>query len=754
MRTTTTLTALTFTALMAVGCGGGADKSASGASNHVQSGKAVDRLIGDTSVSFRAMSADTLEQHLRSGALTSTASAEGRSFLNALPRAEAPAANFITKSQSAVRAAAENPLVLGFPIGLIGEQNVFGGVITKVSDRTNETLGMLKLTDLTPIHVRPLVSANGDDFSLTLVGCPNRCSENSQQVGLINFPIVGISQEDNMVILDLSSVGAELDLVSMMDPAGQVTGLKAISSATTVFDYSLSTLVFDVLTKFIPKAASPDDASAPVTEITVRWYMKLASGFNPAFTARAPTNGVGFFTTERSTDTKITRFSTTNFGQPVKYYIKNVPAQWQPAFAGAFDGWNREFTRIIGRNLLSYEFIPEGDPRNELLVAGDIRYNILEWDLVNKAPYGGLGPSIANQHTGETFSANTLIQGPTIIDLYTRWFALSAQAKALNEQGRAIEAEALMKSFNQSLESKLNPARMGNIRVRLGDALEMTVHASREELEDTLVKNHFEVVPAGVTFEQYMNGYFGEMVAHELGHNIGLRHNFKGNLGASGGSARGSVSRSIMEYMGRPFRHLNTIGLYDRMALAFGYGGTAPTHTDWFCTDEHQPGAAARIATMSAECSKSDATNDPFSFWEGRLSRAIELLVAPSTSEAPVWTLAEINGQVEEVTLGMLAYGANNAATAGSWVAFFGRADRPEAPAEVLNYVLSKIQAQICDPALGAAINAKATPEGRQLALTNLQGLAAKFSDKARSFSLNVGTRLACGTGNVLAQVP
>src|SRR5579859_6328537 len=38
----------------------------------------------------------------------------------------------------------ESSLILGYPVELLGEQNVFGGVITKTSDRDNETFGGLK----------------------------------------------------------------------------------------------------------------------------------------------------------------------------------------------------------------------------------------------------------------------------------------------------------------------------------------------------------------------------------------------------------------------------------------------------------------------------------------------------------------------------------------------------------------------------------------------------------------------------------
>src|SRR5690606_674692 len=139
--------------------------------------------------------------------------------------------------------------------------------------------------------------------------------------------------------------------------------------------------------------------------------------------------------------------STTNNGSSVHYYIKAVPQEFRKIFADAMDNWNAEFNKIIGRDLLTYEFVEIEDPRYEDLVAGDIRYNIIEWDLHNKAGYGGLGPSIANQFTGETLSANVLIQGPTIIELYTNWFGVSKKANELKANGLAREAGKLLKDF-------------------------------------------------------------------------------------------------------------------------------------------------------------------------------------------------------------------------------------------------------------------------------------------------------------------
>src|SRR5437588_230211 len=51
-------------------------------------------------------------------------------------------------ARDAVTFGGDDSLVVGYPLGLLGEQAVFGGVITAVSDTKSEDLGMLKLSDL------------------------------------------------------------------------------------------------------------------------------------------------------------------------------------------------------------------------------------------------------------------------------------------------------------------------------------------------------------------------------------------------------------------------------------------------------------------------------------------------------------------------------------------------------------------------------------------------------------------------------
>lgn len=715
-------------------------------SNRVTNSADTNKVISNEGVELQVISETAFKLAAQNKSILNLADSKVMSILSSLPQGDA--AESVRGTNEELKNAEES-LLIGFPIGLIGEQNVFGGVITKVTDKENETLGTLKLTDLAPIHVRTIISRLPDGGpAITLVGCFSKCEENSEQSGLINLPIVGYNQDTGMLIVDMAAIGKELDLISMLDPEGEYTKLKAISSDTTSVDFDMKTLVFDIKTKMIPVTADAEDSTVQTTDFTVRWYMKLGSGFNPAFNSRPATEGVGFFQTERSASSKITRFSTTDNGSgnsPVKYFIKNVPEAFKKTFAKAMDSWNIEFKKTIGKDLISYEFIDASDPRAELLVPGDIRFNIIEWDLVNRAGYGGLGPSIANQYTGETMSANVLIQGPTIVKLYTEWFGVSQKASDLIAQGKNAAANKLIKDFNVSVTKELDARTKKTFKLKLGKHLDMTVHAQRAELMDPIAKGHFEIVPAGMTYETYMEGYMVEILAHEVGHNLGLRHNFKGNLGAYENNAdAGSVSRSVMEYLGRPFRHLNTIGIYDRMAIAYGYKNIKPARKDWFCTDEDQGSDAKSLAIKSPECTKSDATSDPFSFWEGRLNRILDLVLDTKSAAAPVWKVSEVQAQIDEVITGLSAYALSAEATAGTWTNFFGKNDRPEAKSEVKAYVLMRLKKKLCNPKLLDVINGKESAEAQKITSDNLAELAKAVETKTTALGVYTAQDMSC----------
>ncbi len=698
--------------------------------------------LGDDTNQFSVFGAASLKQALADGRLMAPASKQGREFLAELAGDvtgidEAPP---VTTSTSAEL---DESLVVGFPVGLLGESQVFGGVITAVSNKESEDLGRLKLTDLEPVHVRGYVAPSGSDYVFVLVGCARECTEASKLNPIVSIPIIAVDEAGDRLMLDLAPLGKELNLIEMLDPNGEYTKLKTKNSATTAVDYSVSTLVFDVGVTMVPLEAA-DPAAAPETKFNVRWYLKLGSIFNPAFVSRNAAPGVGFFMTSRSATPRIQRFSqagNTPRGT-VKYFVKNVPTEHQAAYASAFDSWNEVFLAETGKKLLEYEFVAANDPKAKNLVAGDVRYNILEWDLDNRAPYGGLGPSIANQFTGENLSANVLIQGPHILKLYTAWYGISNEVHSLVARGDVQAAMETLAEGRRTIGEMIGTRSATRYSLTLGKNLAFRISSQMPGFDDPAAeKGDFEIVPQGVTFVNYMKGYFHEMVTHELGHNLGLRHNFRGNLSFTGLTS-GGVSSSIMEYLGRGFRYLNQIGKYDVMAIQYGYSGKVPTVTNGFCTDE-DVAVTEQLAT-SPECSRDDATADPFGFHESRLDRALAMLVNKGSTEAPLWTAKEITAQVSAAVKGMGFYAAHATQTGTTWTNFFQFPNRPQTVADVPAWVKARVKAKLCDPTLQQEIAAKATPEAKDKVVANLAALRTETAKQLGELQVMTASELTC----------
>ena len=449
--------------------------------------------------------------------------------------------------------------------------------------------------------------------------------------------------------------------------------------------------------------------------MTARAYLKLAAFENPYFEKREATPEVGYFLTERSNKEYVTRFAAVSSSSgPIKYYLKNVPEQYRAGFAEAFESWNTKLSSVFGTRFVDFEFLEASDPRNQVIVAGDIRYNVIEWDLVNQAGYGGLGPSIAHQGTGEIFAAQVLIQGPTIEKMYKAWFQIKTDKQALD----------FHRKFSKTKKASNFEIKVGSVRAYI-PSQDVRLHDSRE------IRMDFEKPPEGYDYDSYMKGYFRDMLAHELGHNFGLRHNFRGNLSDDGSRTLGSVSRSIMEYLGGQFRHLDNVGEYDVMAIAYGYLGQKPQHTNWFCTDEN----SSTNATNSAECSSDDATNDPFSYLQKILNLALTKTVNVGSVNAPDWTAEDLQGKLGWSVAGLARYAASAVSTADAWTNFFGKtADRPSNKLEVPTFVLKQMSSAICSLDLDQAIQAKESEAAKEMATKNLKNVRLIIAKTLASF--------------------
>ncbi len=694
--------------------------------------------IGDEKTSFMILAKQRFADEVSVNSIKPIQSKEAKIFLKTLSLTQTvpPAQGDVPENTTA----AKSSLILGYPIDLLYQQSVFGGVIIGVSNTEDANLGGLKLSDLPPTHVVSAIDQKTN--KLVFLGCEINCTESSEQKVILQIPILGVDPKAGLIYLDMSTLGTQLDIVQKMDPSGEGSGLLHKSSDLVLFDFSLNTLVFDVASVMTIKS----DAATPTpteVKITTRWYLKLSSGFNPAFVAREQTEGVGFFSTARSARPFITRFSTTpnHTNSITKYYVKSVPERYRKSFAESFQAWNKKFQESIHHDMFEFEFLETQDPRFSLIVTGDIRYNVIEWDLVNQASYGGLGPSIANQFTGEIFNANVLIQGPRIEEIYKAWFQVSDQIKELKRIGKPELAEQKLAAYHRQMNHLLNKTPKTHHVIHLGKTLQFHISSEDPRHQDPLVPQlNFDNSPAGFSYDTYMDGYFIDMVSHELGHNIGLRHNFRGNLGTNDSMQTGTVSRSAMEYLERQYRHLDRLGEYDSMAIDYGYAGKLPEHKDWYCTDEDQ--VSPTTSKNSAECSNADASSDPFSYFEERLDKSIAYLTAKNSPEAPIWKVTDVERQLDLSLNGLASYAVSAPFTSLHWTNFAGKWDRPTDGQQISQFVLSRLSAQVCSPLFPGIIAAKTTEEAKKKTQENIAALQEFFKKIATSYqeSVNIFT--------------
>jgi hypothetical protein len=152
-----------------------------------------------------------------------------------------------------------------------------------------------------------------------------------------------------------------------------------------------------------------------------------------------------------------------------------------------------------------------------------------------------------------------------------------------------------------------------------------------------------------------------------------------------------------------------------------------------FCTDENV--FSADEPTNSAECSRDDATDDSFAYFQKVSQRALDYLVARGTPNAPTWKIDDLANELNYSLTGMLAYAASAEATSKTWVNW-AKNGRPTEPAAIKAYVLEQVKGELCSVGLRKAVDQKRTQEAKDATLKNLADLDAKVAELASSMKL------------------
>jgi hypothetical protein len=249
--------------------------------------------------------------------------------------------------------------------------------------------------------------------------------------------------------------------------------------------------------------------------------------------------------------------------KPITFWIdRNVPLKYRAVVAEALLEWNKAFERIGFKDAIVVKQQSDEADFDTL----DLGYASVRWMMSASPSFGAIGPKHVDPRTGE------------ILDADIGFEALSARAQRnLRAQtlGGAASFAAVLGGDAASVHPTHAHCVYGDLAAeQLGYALD-------------LLEARGEIAPDGPEAEAFVRDYIKDTLMHEVGHALGLSHNFRASrvyteqqLADPEFTRVNGTTGSVMEYNainlprpgqrgGTPF--MTTLGPYDYWAIEYAY---------------------------------------------------------------------------------------------------------------------------------------------------------------------------------------
>ena len=288
--------------------------------------------------------------------------------------------------------------------------------------------------------------------------------------------------------------------------------------------------------------------------------------------------------------------------KPIVFWIDNgVPLEYREAVRDGILMWNRAFEKAGFIEAIEARQMPD----NPDWKPADVRYNTILWSTTFESWFSGIGPSRVNPITGQILDADILIDANIIRLMKNEYKTFVGQQERgfANDSGSGGRPDLCARTLEQrylrgvklpegTLATTPQPQRLpGNSVLSraltnsdLCYGLEFNRQFEMGAISLSLLDN---VLPSSEEMEEYVKQYVSFLVAHEVGHTLGLRHNFHGSTLLAPEElnnreitrTKGMVS-SVMDYVavnlappgveqGDYFP--TTVGPYDEWAIEYGY---------------------------------------------------------------------------------------------------------------------------------------------------------------------------------------
>lgn len=272
--------------------------------------------------------------------------------------------------------------------------------------------------------------------------------------------------------------------------------------------------------------------------------------------------------------------------KPIVFWIDNaVPLEYRDAIRAGVLMWNQAFLQAGFKDAIEVKQMPD----NATWDAADIRYNTIRW--INTVDgYFALGPSRVNPLTGEILDADILVDASFVRALKNEYRQIILPKQTQKQTQTPTTLSTLMQ--NRLLcgnNDQKNKGLIGNLSKLAGEydlcyGIESTNQFAFGALAMSLLAN---TVPSRDQMQDYIHQYLRLIIAHEVGHTLGLRHNFRGSnllppeeMNNREITSTKGLTASVMDYIPPNIAPRGTVqgdyfpdkvGSYDIWAIQYGY---------------------------------------------------------------------------------------------------------------------------------------------------------------------------------------
>lgn len=346
-----------------------------------------------------------------------------------------------------------------------------------------------------------------------------------------------------------------------------------------------------------------DSRSIPL-KVTYNLWMRKDDGYIP----RLADPRVGYFTedfynvqrflNDDRTQRYISRWNlvkkdpTAALSEPVKPIVwtidPSIPKEYRGAVKDGILRWNKAFETLGYKNAVQVQEVPADDKNYD---HADGRYNVVRWTMTPDAGY-----AVANIRT-DPFTGE-IINASVTVDANMAYYVVQEHQKISTP-----EASSMTRAMSVFVR---DPKRDMPVDTYLWDYNHETLRRQAEKIENKFGLNHIrcdmeegladdaafaytEAMATGmkISKEDYVKKYISSVVCHEVGHCMGLRHNFVAStflstsqLADDSYTSANGTSGSVMDYnpvnvqavlRGYGNFYMPTIGPYDLWAIQYGY---------------------------------------------------------------------------------------------------------------------------------------------------------------------------------------